>query len=310
MPTYLEDLTLRLATGIAELPEPVRQPHARYLLAAQRADGGFAGREGGSDLYYTGFALRSLAMLGELYGPPAEKAAAFLRSKLAGQESIVDFLSLVYGAFLLQNAAGIDIFAGADPNWRDSVAAALSKLRRPDGGYAKGAEGAASSTYHTFLVLLCLQLIDRQPERPEEIAAFLKSQHCDDGGFREIRASKRAGTNPTAAAIGALRILGNVDEDTRLDVVEFLAEMQTEEGGLRANTRIPIADLLSTFTGLVTLQDLGGASQIDLAAVKRFAQSLAREEGGFRGAEWDPAHDIEYTFYGLGTLGLLAHCND
>jgi geranylgeranyl transferase type-2 subunit beta len=310
MPTYLEDLTLRLATGIAQLPEQVRQPHAKYLLAAQREDGGFAGREGGSDLYYTGFALRSLAMLGELYGPPADKAAAFLKSKLAGQESIVDFLSLVYGAFLLQNAAGTDIFAGADPNWRDSVAAALSKLRRPDGGYAKGAEGAASSTYHTFLVLLCLQLIDRQPNQPNEITAFLKSQHCDDGGFREIRASKRAGTNPTAAAIGALRILGNIDEDTRLDVVEFLAEMQTDEGGLRANTRIPIADLLSTFTGLVTLQDLGGASHIDLAGLKSFAQSLAREEGGFRGAEWDPAHDIEYTFYGLGTLGSLAHHAD
>jgi geranylgeranyl transferase type-2 subunit beta len=202
MPTYLEELTLRLATGIAELPEAVRQPHARYLLAAQREDGGFAGREGGSDLYYTGFALRSLAMLGELYGPPAEKAAGFLQSRLQGQESIVDFLSLVYGAFLLQNAAGIDIFKDADPGWRDAVAQSMDKLRRPDGGYAKGAEGVASSTYHTFLVLLCLQLIERQPRQPEQIVAFLHSQHCEDGGFREIRASKRAGTNPTAA-IGA-----------------------------------------------------------------------------------------------------------
>jgi geranylgeranyl transferase type-2 subunit beta len=309
MATYLEDLTLRLATGIARLPEAFRQTHARYLLAAQREDGGFAGREGGSDLYYTGFALRSLAMLGELYGPPAEKAATFLRTRLSGQESIVDFLSLVYGAFLLQNAAGIDIFSDSDAGWRDAVAGSLEKLRRADGGYAKGAEGVASSTYHTFLVLLCLQLIDRRPKQPELLAAFLYSQHGEDGGFREIRASKRSGTNPTAAAIGALRILGGIDENTRLDVVDFLAEMQTDEGGLRANTRIPIADLLSTFTGLVTLQDLGDTSQIDLAAVERFARSLAREEGGFRAAEWDPAHDIEYTFYGLGTLGLLTHQN-
>jgi len=309
MPTYLEDLTLRLAAGIAALSEGFRQTQAKYVLSAQRAGGGFAGREGGSDLYYTGFALRSLAMLGELYGPPAERAAAFLGSRLSGQESIVDFLSLVYGAMLLQSAAGIDIFQKADPGWRDAVAAALEKLRRADGGYAKGAEGVASSTYHTFLVLLCLQLIERQPERPEEIAAFLRSQAAEEGGFREIRASKRAGTNPTAAAIGALRILGEIDETTRLDTIDFLAEMQTDEGGLRANTRIPIADLLSTFTGLLTLQDLGGASEIDLAAVRRYAQSLAREEGGFRGAEWDPAHDLEYTFYGLGTLGLLSDQN-
>ncbi|MCA9222003.1 MAG: geranyl transferase, partial [Planctomycetales bacterium] len=58
MPTYLENLTIRLATGVAELPEPVRQRHVQYLLSAQQTDGGFAGREGDSDLYYTGFALR------------------------------------------------------------------------------------------------------------------------------------------------------------------------------------------------------------------------------------------------------------
>src|SRR4029079_1224088 len=114
MATYLEELTLRLAAAIAALPEELRMRHAKYLLAAQREDGGFAGREGGSDLYYTGFALRSLAMLGELYGPVAERAAGFLRSRLRGQESIVDFLSLIYGAALIQSAAGIDVLADAE----------------------------------------------------------------------------------------------------------------------------------------------------------------------------------------------------
>jgi geranylgeranyl transferase type-2 subunit beta len=306
MATYLESLTLRLAHGIALLPEPVRQRHVRYLLAAQRPDGGFAGREGGSDLYYTGFALRGLALLGQLYGPPAERAAAFLRSRLGGQESIVDFFSLVYGAALLETAAGIDVFAEAGPQWRENVADLLESFRRPDGGYAKGPEGTASSTYHTLLVLLCLELTGRQPPEPARIVAFLKAQRAEEGGFREIRASKRAGANPTAAAIAALRMLDSIDEATRQETIDFLAEMQTDEGGLRANTRIPIADLLSTFTGLVTLQDLGGLDAIDLSGVRRFVQSLAREEGGFHGAEWDPAHDVEYSFYGLGCLGLLA----
>lgn len=307
MPTYLEDLTLRLAAGIAKLPEEFRQRQSRYLLSAQREDGGFAGREGGSDLYYTGFALRSLAILGDLYGEPAERAARFLQSRMKGQESIVDFLSLIYGGMLIQSAAGIDIFASADANWREAVAASMESLRRGDGGYAKGPEGSASSTYHTFLVLLSLQLIGRQPADQTAIIRFLRSQAAEEGGFREIRASKRAGTNPTAAAIGALRILESLDENTRLDTIDFLAEMQTDEGGLRANTRIPIADLLSTFTGLLTLQDLGGASEIDITAVERFVRSLAREEGGFHGAVWDAAHDVEYSFYGLGCLGLLAH---
>ncbi len=302
---YLVDLTLRLSLGIAQLPEEFRARQVKYLLAAQRADGGFAGREGGSDLYYTGFALRSLAMLGELHGPTAEQAAAFLRTRMGGQESIVDFLSLIYGGTLLGTAAGIDIFAAADPGWRDAIAAALERLRREDGGYAKGADGHASSTYHTFLVLLCLQLIEREAPRPDLLRQFILSQRAEEGGFREIRASKRAGTNPTAAAIGSLRILNALDEESRLDTIDFLAEMQTEEGGLRANTRIPIADLLSTFTGLLTLQDLGGGTEIDLTEVRRFVNSLARDEGGFHGAVWDTAHDVEYSFYGLGCLGLL-----
>ncbi len=303
---YLANLTVRLAAGLSALPDDVRARHARYLLAAQREDGGFAGREGGSDLYYTGFALRGLALLGELYGPPAEKAAAFLRSRLGGQESIVDFFSLVYGAALLDSAAGIDIFRDAGPAWKANVASLLETFRRSDGGYAKGPEGTASSTYHTFLVLLCLELAGRQPPDPERIVAFLHSQRAEEGGFREIRASKRAGTNPTAAAIAALQMLGSLDDTTCEDTRAFLAEMQTDEGGLRANTRIPIADLLSTFTGLLTLQDLGGGDEIDIGALRQFVRSLEREEGGFHGAAWDTAHDVEYSFYGLGCLGLLA----
>ncbi len=305
MPTYLEELTIRLAVGVAGLPEEVRQRHARYVLAAQREDGGFAGREGASDLYYTGFALRSLAVLGELYGGTAERAADFLRGRLTGRETIVDFLSLIYGAALLDSAAGIDLFADAQDSWRDAVATALAALRRPDGGYAKGPEGMASSTYHSFLVLLCLQLIERPLPDPERMIEFVRSQQAEEGGFREIRASKRAGTNPTAAAIGTLRILDALDDEIRESTIDFLYEMQTDEGGLRANTRIPIADLLSTFTGTLTLIDLGGIDEIDVAAAHRFAGSLELDDGGFHGAAWDTADDVEYSFYGLGCLALL-----
>lgn len=304
--SYLANLTVRLATGLGELPEPARARHAMYLKESQRDDGGFAGREGGSDLYYTGFALRGLAVLGELEGAVAERSAKFLTSRLAKRESIVDFFSLIYGAMLVEAAAGIDVFQNAPPNWRDTVAEFLATLRRPDGGYAKGIEGAASSTYHTFLVLLCLELIERPAPDQPQIVAFLHSQRAEEGGFREIRASKRAGTNPTAAAIAALRMLAALDEETRLDTIDFLADMQTDEGGLRANTRIPIADLLSTFTGLLTMEDLGGRSELNLAHIKRFVTELEQTGGGFHGAAWDPAHDVEYSFYGLGCLALLA----
>ena len=305
MSGYLAELTIRLAQGIQRIQPEVRDQHSAFLLTRQRADGGFAGRDGGSDLYYTGFALRSLAIFGKLDGDVADRAASFLRGKLTGRESIVDFFSLIYCATLLELATGTDIFADAATTWRDSVAAALGKLRREDGGFAKAEEGMASSTYHTFLVLMCLESIERPIERPEEIVDFLHSQRCEDGGFREIRVSKRAGSNPTAAAIGALRILGRLDDEVIAETIDFLADMQTDEGGIRANSRIPIADLLSTFTGLLTCQDLGGTTELDLSAVQRFVRSLESDEGGYLSAAWDQECDVEYTFYGLGTQALL-----
>jgi geranylgeranyl transferase type-2 subunit beta len=305
MPAYLEELTIRLGTGIGELPEALRDKHAAYMKAAQQADGGFAGREGGSDLYYTGFALRSLSILGELQGDVAERAAEFLKGRLAGHESIIDFLSLVYGAALLDASAGIDVFAHAAENWRDAVADALEKLRREDGGYAKGEEGMASSTYHTFLVLLCRELIERPQPEPVRVVEFIMSQQAEEGGFREIRASKRAGTNPTAAAIGTLRILGALNDEIRESTLDFLVEMQMDDGGLRANTRIPFSDLLSTFTGSLTLLDLEALDEIDIADARRYAEMMEQPGGGFRGAELDPADDVEYSFYGLGCLALL-----
>jgi len=305
MTGYLENLTLRLAAGAAQLPELQRQRHIQFLLARQSEDGGFSGREGGSDLYYSGFALRTLAILGELKDEVAESAARFLRGRMTGRESIVDFLSLMYSARLLDALCDIDVFATAQSDWRVAVADSLMALRRDDGGFAKGSQGQASSTYHTFLVTICLELLGVDLPDPEGIKRFLRSQRVEEGGFREIRVSKRAGTNPTAAAVATLRLLGAPTEDDGEGAIDFLCEMQNEEGGFRANTRIPIADLLSTFTSLVSLSDLNAAHEIDAQAARDFALSLEGDDGGFLGAAWDEKYDVEYTFYGLGTLSML-----
>jgi len=307
MNQYLHQLTLRLAAGVLQLPDATRQVHAAYVRSRQQADGGFPGREGGSDLYYTGFALRSLFLLGELSGPPADRAADFLRSRfqLGPKQSVLDLMSLIYGATLLNFSAGIDVLAEAAPSWRDAVAESLEQLRRDDGGYAKSREGRAGSTYQSFLVTLCLQLIDRPLPQPERLVEFVLSQRCETGGFRDVRAAKRASTNPSAAGIGALQLLDALDNEVAESTIDFLGGMQTEEGGLRANTRIPVADLLSTFTGVVTLTDLRGLDAIEPSAALRFARILERPDGGFCGAIWDADADVEYAFYGLGCLGSL-----
>jgi geranylgeranyl transferase type-2 subunit beta len=303
-PSYLQQLTSRLAIGLQALPESVRQRHARYLLAAQRSDGGFAGRLGDSDPYYTSFALRSLAILGELCGSVAERAADFLRARAKRPESTVDLISLVISSAVLELAAGVQTTSSI-AGWGEDVARQLQQLRRPDGGYAKAAAGSAGSTYQTFLTVVCLQLLDHAIPDPEQIADFIRSQEAPLGGFREIRVVKRAGTNPTAAAIGTLSMLDALDPGTARRTATFLVEMQNDEGGMLANSRIPIADTLSTFTGLVTLHDLGATAELNAVTARRYLERLQQQQGGFHAAAWDDQTDVEYTYYGLGGLALL-----
>src|SRR5579885_732645 len=157
MEPYLLRLTLRLAEGVAHLPSEIKTRHADYLRKAQNPDGGFSGREGGSDLYYTGFALRGLAVLEILTPAIAEHAAGFLRSCLTQQTSVIDFFSLLYSCVLVQLAGGPDVLHGSPSDWPDRVAQTLESFRTSDGGYAKSIGGHSGSTYHTFLVALCYQ---------------------------------------------------------------------------------------------------------------------------------------------------------
>jgi geranylgeranyl transferase type-2 subunit beta len=304
---YLQRLTERLAEGLARLTPAQRSRHVSFLRAAQNADGGFSGREGGSDLYYTGFALRGLAALDALDADVSGRAAVFLHASLSRQASVVDFYSLLYACLLVQSAGGPDVLADSPPDWPERVAATLESFRTADGGYAKAPGHPNGSTYHTFLVGICYELLARPLPRPEEAVTFLASRRREDGGFVEIAPMRRSGTNPTAAAVGMLQLLGQGLTDELLEgVVAFLAEMPSLEGGLRANARAPLADLLSTFTATWTLEQLGGRARIDTDAALAYARSLEAETGGFHGGLWDEGTDVEYTFYGLGVLALLS----
>jgi geranylgeranyl transferase type-2 subunit beta len=298
---YLPRLTARLADGVRRLDVDQRE--------RQGPDGGWSGREGGSDLYYTGFALRGLAVLDALTPEVCDRAAGFLRRSLASEASVVDFFSLLYAALLVQASGGADVLAGSPPDWPDRVAAALESYRTADGGYGKVVGAASGSTYHTFLVALCYELLGRTLPDPGRAVEFVLSRRREDGGFVEVAPMKRSGTNPTAAAVGLLRVAAPaaLEErpEVRRGVVEFLVEMASDEGGLRANGRVPLADLLSTFTGAWTLAELGAIDRLDGDGVVRYALDCEQPPGGFHGGLWDTGFDVEYTFYGVGTLGLL-----
>jgi geranylgeranyl transferase type-2 subunit beta len=299
---YLVRLTTRLSEGLARLPAETRARHERYLLEAQNADGGFSGREGGSDLYYTAFGLRGLAVLDSLTADVCRRSATFLRDCLSRDVSVIDLFSLLYAAFLAELAGEPVLPPDPDP-WRRNVLALLESCRAPDKGYAKTPGGRSGSVYHTFLVCLCHELLAEPIPCLDKLVAFIESRRRDDGGYVEIAPMKRSGTNPTAAAVGVLTMLDRIDDGTIRTAAEFLRSVQSPDGGFRGNTRAPVGDLLSTFTAAWTLLDLQ-TDAVDKSQCLVFATSCEMPGGGFRGGLWDDRADVEYTFYGLGCLAL------
>lgn len=303
---YLVELTQRLALGLEHLSVKERELHSNFFWSKQQPDGGFCGRTNASDLYYTAFALRGLVALGNDNQERAKPVAKYLQKRAQGKASIIDLISLVFAARLLESWSGENVFENAY-NWPQEVASLLETLRRPDGGYAKSDEGQASSTYQTFLIALTYQLLEIPQPEPRKALKFIQNQQRDDGGFVEINVMRRSGTNPTAAAVGVLRILEpqSITPQLQADITKFLLDNLTEEGGLRANTQIPIADLLSTFTGLQTLWDIGSWNELEHANVLQYVRELSQSTGGFLAAQWDDTLDVEYSFYGIASLGLL-----
>jgi geranylgeranyl transferase type-2 subunit beta len=304
---YLTRLTLRLLDGLERVDPDVRDRHVKFLRGRQQPDGGFPGREGGSDLYYTGFALRSLAVLQALSPEICEPCGRFLQSRMLQPAGVVDFFSLLVSCYLVPVGGGADVLATAPADWKDRVAGVLESCRTSDGGYGKVPGAHAGSTYTSFLLALAYQLLDRPIPDADRLANFVRGRQRDDGGYVEIAAMKRSGTNPTAAGVGILQILDAFAPGDTDRVIDFLGKLPSpHEGGFRANDRIPVADLLSTFTGSWTLAMIGGGDRIDWPRVTAYAESLEQKSGGFRGGLWDEAADVEYTFYGLGTLALAA----
>ena len=315
---YLLRLGRRLATGLAGLDETRRQAHRQFLISQQNPDGGFSGRvvrdeddnphqplERDSDLYYTSFAVRALALIDEFKAADAERVAAYLSQSGRSRASVIDVVSWLYCAVMVQLAEGPDVLSTASANWPERLAATLEEFRTNDGGYAKTREGAVGSTYHTFLVALCLELIGQPLREPGRVIEFLLGRRRDDGGFVEIAPMKQSGTNPTAAAIAILQMHDAVTDDIRAGVEDFLTSVRGDDGGFQANARIPFSDSLSTFTGYLTCLDLNLTDVLSPKKIRKFLAELELKHGGYRAAIWDNAADVEYTFYGLGLTALV-----
>ncbi|HBT77716.1 MAG TPA: beta-hydroxylase [Planctomycetaceae bacterium] len=318
---YFLQLTLRLSQGIGRLDDDVRGRAATFLRAAQGPGGGFHGKSATEDIYYTGFAVRGLSLLGELDESTVTHAYRFLRSFLTASRvssfTATDVFSFLQTAVLLEAETGTSVFDSRDATMKEWALEQWSRFRCEDGGYASSRNTPYSSTYHTFLVAATGELLGIDEMRKNKMGAMILRRRRSDGGFVELEKLRYGGTNPTAAAVALLRLLESRSGTGRIPgspvppptargaSIDFLLNQRTDDGGFRANPRIPESDLLSTFTAMIALIDLGAEGRLEIDSLRRYLEGRRHPDGGWTGGPWDTEPDVEYTFYGLAASGVL-----
>jgi geranylgeranyl transferase type-2 subunit beta len=303
-PGYLDLLDEMLRPGIAGLSDRFVASQVGFVTACQQADGGFRGRLGGSDEYYTDFALRTLAWLAPDHAAFGS-AADYVVRRTSTPRNVIECFNLLNSRRLIERHFAMTagrVLPVVDPlpftEW-------LYVHLLPSGGFARFASDEQVSAYHTFLGALCFQMLGNEIPASEDAVLAVEGLRREDGGYAELAGKAESQTSATAAAVGFLLMHDALSPDHATQTAQFLAAMQADDGGLKPHAAAQGGDLLSTFTGLVTLWGLGGLQPIDVAAVARFLRNLAQAGGGFLACYGDETPDVEYTHYGVGILALL-----
>lgn len=292
-PTFLERLDARLRDGWRNLAPALRDSAPSWTAPFADPCGGYRGRLGPADTYYTDFAVRLFDLTGGL-PRELERVGEYLGS-LPPPNDLVDLFSRMNAARLLRGRAVVV------PEVARRI---LDSHRAEGGGFAQPGEQTPSA-YLTFLAGLVSEMLGEPLPEPGKMAAALRSLRQPSGGFSDRPGEALAQANTTAAAVAALGMIGEGDPREVAPAAHFLAGLQTPEGGFRAHQEAPEADLLSTFTSLTSLAGMGALRLVRLAPIGRFVLSLHAPGNGFRASAPDPEFDIEYTFYGVGSLCLL-----
>jgi len=302
MISYLAQLTEQILPGMLREKPERRDKLRACFLAALDQNGGFRGRKGSGDLYYSAFALRGLFLLGVLDDEKLlPRVAGFLDEQQRRNDLVpVDILSWTFCATLVHTVRGTELL----PEQIASLILRWERFRRSDGCFSASEKSAVSSTYTTFLTAIFYELLgESERSRTIPVEPILERRRSD-GGFVELPPLQYSGTNPTAAAVGLLTLL-EVPLPEKEKTVEFLCRCQQYSGGFQAHTRIPMPDLLSSFSALTALRDLGATDRVNRSALRNFATNLRSPDGGYFGMPLDQQSDVEYTFYGMVLEAML-----
>lgn len=263
--------------------------------------GGFQDRAGRSDLYYTAFGIDLLLALSTL--PIPHPLASYILQFGSGES--LGFMDLVS----LARARRRLIPDQTPPEWRQAIAARLSRFRSAGGGYENQPGSASASATATFMACLAFESLDLAPDHPDRILSALQELATPDGAFSNLPGMPVGNTPSTAAALTLLTHFPGASLSCL--PIPWLLNQLDPTGGFRAFPQAPIPDLLSTATALFALSTLPpnllDDSSLDpaLPSIHDFIAARRTPSGGYSGHAFDPVADVEYTYYALLALGSL-----
>jgi geranylgeranyl transferase type-2 subunit beta len=246
--------------GAAGLGAAVLEPLRAGVLAHRQPDGGFRGREGGSDAWYTAFALRCLELTGGIPQPIASAAAGWLADRRPqGVRQALDHATIarLTGAALVAAAAAepastvYDAFAGAvlaDLCRRMPPHLDLGPLRRGD-GFAESTQHAEAQVPATAAAITVQLLHGRRDLRA---CRFLTAQQVAGGGVRVHAGAPVPDLLSTATATWALAACRQLHLVDRSGLARFAVACRTADG-FAAVPGDPQSDPEYTWYGLTLL---------------------------------------------------------
>lgn len=297
---FVHPWLVRLQKLLEQLQPPWAELHRNYLLGTFVPSGGWSGRQGPPNPYYTSFGLRSLFLLGGIPHELSVTARRLLSGLDVDKLPPADFFALVAVKPILGELL-------VPPQ---KIADVLTRLVSPDGGFAALSDVSEGSVYATFLAVETLSLTGdisgdslalgagRLVSR-EQLCGFLLSRQRVDGGFAEAAAAPFGAVPATVGALATFRLLGFCPSASVEAACRFLASMQDITGGFRAAALAPVPDLLSTALALLALADWANLDYAQVQVAQGFLDRCECANGGFRADPHEREPDVEYTFYGV-----------
>ncbi len=282
-----------------------------FAMSRMNDDGGFQGRSSSSDIYYTYFALATLASLGA--SKPISPVVSYMK-KIDGEK--LGFIDLYCMACInplitylripvklrplaLASARKSKMFAGGSAQ---KLVGRLEDYRSKDGGYNQNTRNSKHGTvYASFLACQAYDNLGLEIPDKAGILNSLEGLKTDDSGYAN-QPDMDCGTSTATAASGIM--IQFLTGKTPRPIGQWLIGQLLPCGGFRASPQTPIADMLSTATAVLALKKMGHKFEFGPDIID-FVESHWGDSGGFFGSLLDQKCDCEYTFYALLTLGCL-----